>query len=101
MSLARRIADRLGYDSRLVRCLRPVREWMLVAAYGQKGLLRSVNGVPLRVLPQHRSYFAPKYDAPVAAVFRDHLRPGDISINVGANLGVYPLQFAAWTAPGG
>jgi FkbM family methyltransferase len=74
---------------------------MLSAAYGHKGLPRSVNGVPLRVLPQHRWYFAPQYDAPVAAFFRARLRPGDVSINVGANLGVYALQFAKWTAPGG
>jgi FkbM family methyltransferase len=60
-----------------------------------------VNGVPLRVLPGHRGYFAPDYDAPVAAFFRARVRPGDVCISVGANIGVYPLQFANWAAPGG
>jgi FkbM family methyltransferase len=101
MTLATRIADGLGRDSWLMRCLRPAYGRLLNAAYGRRGLRRCVNGVPLRVLPQYRWYFSAEYDAPVAAFFRARLQPGDVCVSVGANLGVYPLQFAAWSAPGG
>src|SRR5690349_17923298 len=96
MSLARRVARALGHDSWLVRRLRRARELALAAAYGRGGLVRRVNGAPMRVLPEHRWYFAPEYDAPVAALFRGRLRPGNVCVSVGANLGVYPLQFAHW-----
>jgi len=55
----------------------------------------------MSVLPQYRWCFAPDYDAPVAAFFRDRLHPGHVCLSVGSNIGVYPLQFASWTAPGG
>jgi len=62
---------------------------------------RLVNGVPMRVLPQFRWYFAETYDQPVAQLLRSACQPGATCLSVGANLGVYPLQFAAWTAPAG
>lgn len=64
-------------------------------------MLRTVNGIPLRVLPGHRAYFHPAYDATVARLFRERLQPGQVCISVGSNRGVYPLQFANWTAPTG
>jgi FkbM family methyltransferase len=101
MSFAYRMAGVLGRDSWLVRRLRPAREWSLNAVFGRRGLSRSVNGVPVRVLPRYRSYFAPDYDAPVAAFLSQRVRSGDCCISVGANLGIYPLQLASWAAPGG
>lgn len=101
MTLPHRIAAALGPDSWLTRRLRPVREWALEAAYGHRGLVRRVNGVPLRILPQYRWAFPPAYDAHVAEYLRQRVRPGSVCVNVGANLGVYALQFAHWSAPGG
>lgn len=75
--------------------------WALERLYGRAGLPRRVNGVPLRVMPQFRWYFAETYDPPVAKVLQQAAKPGAVSMSVGANLGVYPLQFASWTAPGG
>jgi len=69
--------------------------------YGRTGVARVVNGVRMQVLPQFRWYFAETYDLQVADVLRREARPGAMSFSVGANLGVYPLQFAAWTAPNG
>jgi len=101
MSRSRQIAEFFGPGSWPVRIVRPIREWALEIAYGQAGLLREVNGISLRVLPKHRSYFAADYDAPVAAYFRGRVRPGDVCASIGANLGMYPLQFAHWSSPGG
>ncbi|MFL5340330.1 MAG: FkbM family methyltransferase [Gemmataceae bacterium] len=101
MSIAREIAERLGTNSVLVRLLQPLREWTLAAVYDHRGLVRKVNGASMRVLPRYRWYFAPDYDPPVARFFQQRVRPGDVCINVGANLGVYALQFAHWSAPSG
>lgn len=101
MGWARRLAEWGGPDSWVVRRLRPAREWALDLAYGRAGLPRTVNGVPVRVLPRHRWYFVPEYDAPVAEYLRPRVRPGAVCVSVGANLGVYPLQFAHWSGPAG
>jgi FkbM family methyltransferase len=101
MGFARRVADLFGRDSWVVRRARPVREWALAAAYSRSGYSMMVNGVPVRVHPRYRALFDPDYDAAVAAYLRERVRPGAVCFSVGANLGVYPLQFAAWSAPDG
>src|SRR5262245_20066540 len=75
--------------------------WWLELAYGRRGITRRVNGVKLRVLPQFRSHFTKEYDATVARVLKERVRPGATCFSVGSNLGVYPLQFAAWSSPNG
>ena len=64
-------------------------------------MVRVVNGAAFRVLPGHSRFFSQDYDAPVAAFLRDRVKPGETCINVGANVGVYTLQFAKWNAPDG
>lgn len=81
--------------------LRSCREWVLQRIYHRRGLPRVVNGLPLRAAPEHRWYFDPRYDAPVADYFRPRIQPGDTCLSIGANLGIYPLQFAHWSAPTG
>lgn len=81
--------------------LRSCREWVLQRIYHRRGLPRTVNGLPLRAAPEHRWYFDPRYDAPVADYFRTRIQPGDACFSIGANLGIYPLQFAHWSAPKG
>lgn len=80
---------------------RAVREFGVRAVYGHRGVPRVVNGLPLRALPKYRWYFTPEYDLSVARYFQDRVRPGGVCVSVGANLGLYPLQFAHWAAPGG
>jgi FkbM family methyltransferase len=99
--MARQIANALGDDSWVIRRLRPVREWALATMYNRSGLPRTVNGVSLKVLPKYRWYFQPDYDKPVSQFFQARIRPGDVCLSIGANLGVYPLQFATWSAPDG
>src|SRR4051812_18697702 len=81
--------------------LRPLRERTLEALYGRRGMVRTMNGERFRVLPRHRWYFAPEFDAPVARFLRERVKPGAACISIGANMGASPLQFARWSAPGG
>jgi FkbM family methyltransferase len=64
-------------------------------------MVRTVNGVAFRIAPEHRWYFTPQFDPGVAEYFRARVRPGSVCFSVGANLGVYPLQFAHWSGPSG
>ena len=41
------------------------------------------------------------YEAAFSAALRSAIRPGDVVWDVGANIGLYTLQFADWTSPGG
>ena len=60
-----------------------------------------VNGVTYRVDPHFRHMLGQEYDSAVAAFLQKRVRPGDVCFDVGANVGVYVLQFAYWSAPGG
>ena len=85
----------------LVRTVRSAREFLLRIAYSRRGMVRVVNDTRFHVLPEHRSYFTSEYDQPVAQYFRDRVRPGAVCVSVGANMGIYPLQFAHWSSPTG
>lgn len=83
------------------RLARGVRDWGLDRLYDRAGMVRVVNGTPIRVLPRYRVNFPSDYDAPVATFLRERVKPGMTCVNVGANLGIYTIQFAAWSAPQG
>jgi FkbM family methyltransferase len=51
--------------------------------------------------PRHRHRLGARYDAAVAAFLRERVRPGDVCLDIGANVGVYVLQFAHWSKPTG
>jgi FkbM family methyltransferase len=57
--------------------------------------------VTYRIDPRHRHRLGHEYDAPVAAFLRERVRPGALCLDVGANVGVYVLQFAHWSRPNG
>lgn len=98
---ARTVADWLGHESQLVRQLRPAYENLLDKTSGGKGLCWPINGVPFRVDPHYRHQLGQNYDAPVATFLRERVKPGAVCLDVGANVGVYVLQFAHWSAPDG
>jgi len=52
----------------------------------------------VRVLPQHRHI---TWNPEEYAAFRDAVRPGDVVMDIGANLGAYTLLFGMWTGPRG
>ncbi|MGB5037522.1 MAG: FkbM family methyltransferase [Blastocatellia bacterium] len=76
-------------------------ESLLEAAYGRKGITRRVNGLEMRVHPRVRDRFIVDYDAPVADCLRGVIRPGMTCLNVGANVGIFAIQMAAWCGPDG
>jgi FkbM family methyltransferase len=98
---ARHTAGLIGRESGLIRRLRPAYENFLDWTGGRKGIPWAINGVTFRVDPHFRHRLGQNYDAPVAEFLRARVKPGDLCIDVGANVGVYVLQFAHWSGPTG
>ena len=98
---AGRVAGLVGRESWLIRRMRPAYESLLEWAGRGRGAAWTVNGVEYRVDPHYRHRLGRDYDAPVAEFLRARVRPGDVCVDVGANVGVYVLQFAHWSAPSG
>lgn len=98
---ARVAAGIVGRESRLVRRMRPAYESFLDWSSGGRGIAWPINDVTYRVNPRHRHRLGQNYDAPVAAFLRGRVSPGAVCLDVGANVGVYVLQFAHWSAPSG
>ncbi len=85
----------------MIRRLRPVYESVLDWSGQGEGIPWTINGVTYRVDPHHRHRLGQHYDAPVAAFLRERVKPGAVCVDVGANVGVYVLQFAHWAGPNG
>jgi FkbM family methyltransferase len=100
-SAAKIISGTLGRESRVIRSVRPVYERALDLIYKHHGMPWVINGLEYRIEPYHRHRLGSEYDASVAAFFRTRLRDGYLCFDVGANVGVYVLQFAQWCQPSG
>jgi FkbM family methyltransferase len=100
-SIARQTSGLIGRESGLIRRLRPAYESLLDWSNGDHGISWTINGVTYRIDPHCRHRLGQNYDAPVAAFLRERVKPGALCLDVGANVGVYVLQFAHWSAPGG
>jgi FkbM family methyltransferase len=98
---ARHTSGLIGRESPLIRRLRPVYERFLAWSALGKGIPWTINGVTYRIDPHYRHHLGQNYDAGVAAFLRERVKPGALCLDVGANVGVYVLQFAHWAAPGG
>lgn len=98
---ARRLADTLGHDSAIIRALRPAYETLLDWSTGGRGIPWTINGVPCRIDPRFRHRMGSMYEPDMAAWLAKHVRPGDVCLDVGANVGVYVLQLAHWSGPNG
>ena len=99
--LANRFATRLGHGSKLIRAARPAYENVLNALSLGRGVPWSINGVPFRIDGRFRSAMSKDYDSNIAEFLKGRVAPGAICFDVGANLGVYVLQFAEWSKPNG
>lgn len=71
-------------------------------------LHRMVSATGLLKTPWGRSLFESaywlykgRYEARSLALLRPWVRPGTIAVDVGANIGFFALQLAAWVKPGG
>jgi len=91
----------IGRESRLIRRLRPAYESFLDWYGDGRGIPWPINGVMYRVDPHQRHRLGQNYDAPVAAFLSQQVKPGSLCFDVGANVGVYVLQFAHWSGPTG
>jgi FkbM family methyltransferase len=91
----------MGRDSWLIRQLRPTYESTLQLMSAGRGVPWKINGVPFRVDPHYRNRMSHNYDAPVAIFLSQRVKPGAICFDVGANVGVYVLQFAHWAGSSG
>lgn len=100
--LAQKARSRFARDSPLIRLVRPLYESILDLATGGKGYRRLVNGQEhFYIDPRNRPYFPDVYDRSVCDYLRSRVRPGDICLNIGANVGVYSLLLAKWSSPNG
>lgn len=95
------MADAIGHDSIIVRSVRPAFEHMLWWSSLGGGVSWTINGIACRIDPRERHRMARQYDAPAAGWLAARIKAGDSCINVGANTGVYVIQLAHWSAPGG
>jgi FkbM family methyltransferase len=98
---ARKVSGTLGRESWLVRRLRPAYESLLDVSTNGHGIPWEINGVTYRIDPRYRHRLGQTYDAPVAKFLRERVKPGALCLDVGANVGVYVLQFAYWSGPTG
>jgi FkbM family methyltransferase len=81
--------------------MRPAYESLLEWSGRGRGTAWAINGVTYRVDARHRHRLGQNYDAPVAAFLRERVQAGALCLDVGANVGVYVLQFAHWSSPNG
>jgi hypothetical protein len=95
------IANTLGRDAALVRHARPIYERALALLTAGRGIPWTINGADFRISPFQRHRMGSLYDTGVAEFLSKRVRPGAVCFDVGANVGVYALQFARWTGPSG
>ncbi len=93
-------AGALGRESTLLRMGRPAYEAALRLLARRRGLPASINGVACRLDPAFR-WVPPVYEPEVAAFLQHRVGPGDLCLDVGANIGLYLIQFAHWSRPDG
>lgn len=98
---ARFLAGRVGHDARLVRALRPAYRGLLAWLSGGRGLQWSINGVPCRIDPALRDRVPRHYEVGAGRFLAKRVRPGDMCLDIGANVGAYVLQLAHWSRPDG
>lgn len=100
-TVGRQTSGFIGRESWLIRQMRPAYETILGWCGRGQGIPWPINGVTYRIDPHQRHRLGQNYDAPVAAFLRERIKPGAVCLDVGANVGVYVLQFARWSGPTG
>src|SRR5260370_42647177 len=80
----------------LIGLFRPGYDFLLNILYRSKGLERTILGEePVRVLPFYRS-ISEEAEAQVFAALKSRTRPGDVVLDIGANIGLFSLVMARW-----
>lgn len=93
-----RACGRLLGDSPLRRTARRAWDAVLDRLPGDRLVCRFPGGERIRLAAAHRhvTWNVQEYEA-----FRHDLRPGDMVLDIGANLGAYSLLFGHWVGPSG
>src|SRR5215472_8980043 len=99
--MAKAVSGALGRDSSLIRNLRPAYESTLGWLSRGRGIEWEINGVPYRIDPHFRYLINHDHESSVASFLHSRVKPGDLCFDIGANVGIYALQFAHWSFPGG
>ena len=101
-NLARGVSGVLGRESAVIRALRPGYERLLDTVTGGRGFRRRVNDdLEFWVDPKYRGYFPEVYEPEVYRFLRENVKPGEVSLNVGAHMGIFAMTLAASSQPGG
>jgi FkbM family methyltransferase len=97
-----RIADRIvPPENRVRRALSPAYSSVLNLLTGGRGYPAEINGQVYRIDPQFRWTAWHAHEREVAEYLSARIDPGQVCFDVGANVGIYVLQIARWSAPDG
>ena len=95
------VSARLGRDSRVINAVRPVYERVLNALTFGRGIAWSINGTPCFIDARCRGAMSEDYDPEGIDFMRKAIHQGSVCYDVGANLGVYVIQFSSMVGPTG
>lgn len=99
---ARTVSGVLGRDSSIITALRPTYDRLLDWGSGGKGIVQTLNGREKFLIDPHlRMHFPEVYDPPVCEYLRENVRTGEVTLNIGAHIGIYALCMATWSQPTG
>lgn len=99
--MARQVSRLVGPDSLVSRAARPLAEPLIRWTSGHRGLEWEINGTPCRIDPRFRAQLARNYDATLAAELKQAIKPGQVCLDVGANIGAWVIQMGRWVGPAG
>ncbi len=100
---ARWLKYRLGLtdSSAATAAIRPYYNQFLEILYWRRGLARKMDGSePIRIRPTSR-YFINDFEAELLRFVRKVVRPGDVVLDIGANIGIFTILLARWVGSGG
>src|ERR1700729_4545264 len=100
-SVVRKVSARLGRESRVITAARPAFERMLNALSFGRGIEWAINGIPCRIDARCRGAMSEVYDPEGIGFIRQSIHQGSVCYDVGANLGVYAIQFSNMVGPTG
>jgi|SRR5581483_1861353 len=98
---ARKVSSWVGRESKVIAAARPVYERVLNGLTFGRGVAWSINGIACRIDARCRSAMGQMYDPEAIDFLRKAIRPGFTCYDVGANLGVYAIQFSHLVGPNG
>jgi FkbM family methyltransferase len=96
------LADRVSSpESPLRRRLSPLYSAFLDLLTLGRGFPADINGQIFRIDPRFRWSVWHAHERAVAEYLASQVKPGQCCFDVGANIGIYVLQLARWSAPDG